>query len=271
MSFVCTLSNDPCAAIHVLHLGRWVLVRLVRHFRSRTRVYPRDNNMSITVDLSDCCSRPAVNPTVWLTNVDYSLLLLIRGHVLRLDGCLMLLILLWHVFTLWTLFVDPATPLLHRRDSLLHLQFGSPLSSPQVSADSPLQTGHTSTSYSLTRHSNLEIILHLRRDDHVQLYSHPWPLSAKPKHPLVHCHWHYQAMSLHICLHHLLHTTSHKLLTKIRTSRSFNFSSSSHAPPIFSLPSQIHVIACCWHCSFACGWHCSFFTVFWVPTLAVSL
>ena len=29
-------------------------------------------------------------------------------------------------------------------------------------------------------------------------------------------------------------------------------------PPIFSLPSQIHVFACCWHCSFACGWHLLF-------------
>ena len=60
MSFVCTLSNDPCAAIHVLHLGRWILVRLVGHFRSRTRGYPRDYNMSMTCGLvwllfETCC------------------------------------------------------------------------------------------------------------------------------------------------------------------------------------------------------------------------
>ena len=230
------------------------------------------------VDLSDCCSRPTVNPSVWLTNVDCSLLLLIRGRVLRLDDSLMLLILLWHVFTIWTLFVDPASPLLHRRDSLLHFQFGSPLLSPQVSTDSPLQTDHTSTSYSLTRHSNLEIILHFRRDDDVQLQSHPWSLSAGPKHPLVHCHWHHKTMSLHICLHHLLHPTSHKLLTgqvgvstshllrmrllaeKVIKTADRQIAALSRTP-IFSLPSQIHVIACCWHCSF--------FTVFWVPTMAV--
>ena len=60
MSFVCTLSNDPCAAIHVLHLSRWILVRLVGHFCSRTRGYPRDYNMSITCGLvwlllETCC------------------------------------------------------------------------------------------------------------------------------------------------------------------------------------------------------------------------
>ena len=60
MSFVCTLSNDPCAAIHVLHLSRWILVRLVGHFCSRTRSYPRDYNMSITCGLvwlllETCC------------------------------------------------------------------------------------------------------------------------------------------------------------------------------------------------------------------------
>ena len=37
----------------------------------------------------------------------------------------------------------------------------------------------------------------------------------------------------------------------------------------FSLPSQIHVFACCWHCSFACCWLCSCFTGSWVPSLAV--
>ena len=36
-------------------------------------------------------------------------------------------------------------------------------------------------------------------------------------------------MSLHNCVHHLLHLTFHKLLTQLRTSRSFNFTSSSHA------------------------------------------
>ena len=36
-------------------------------------------------------------------------------------------------------------------------------------------------------------------------------------------------MSLHICLHHLLHPTFHKLLTKLRRSRSFNSSPSSRA------------------------------------------
>ena len=98
-----------------------------------------------------------------------SLLPLFRGHVLRLDVCLMLLFVMWHLFTIWTLFVDPAAPLLHRRDSLLHPQLGSPLLSPQVAAASPPQTGagvlptvivtcwsRSHTGFSTKQHSNLE-------------------------------------------------------------------------------------------------------------------
>ena len=218
----------------------------------------------------------------WLTRVisasletrSCSLLLLFRGHVPRLNDCLMLLFLMWHFFTIWTLFVDPAAPLSHRRDSILHPQLkhlrsapslivnchihlvvlhllnflycsfdlaifslvtthfprlcihhdvllSSPRLSPQVSVASPLQTGHTRSSFSLTRHSNLEsscsyVVMAL-----YSFESHPWSLSALvddflsagPEHPLVHCHWHYLIIALHICIHHLL------LLTSLQTPR----------------------------------------------------
>ena len=84
MSFVCTLSNDPCVAIHVLHLGRWIHVRLVDksgHGLSTSTTWLSH------VDLSDCCSRSAV----WLSNVDFSLLLLIRDTSSPSEPCSVIL------------------------------------------------------------------------------------------------------------------------------------------------------------------------------------
>ena len=70
-------------------------------------------------------------------------------------------------------------------------------------------------------------------------------------------------------------STSHLLRMRLFdahvTKTAFRQIAALYRTPIFSLPSQIHVFACCWHCSFACGWHCSFLTDFWVPTLAVFL
>ena len=78
-------------------------------------------------------------------------------------------------------------------------------------------------------------------------------------------------------------STSH--LLRMRTKTAFRRIAALSRTPIFSLPSQIHFFACCWHCSFACSWHCSFSRIFgfrpwlffffftdsWVPTLAVFL
>ena len=51
-------------------------------------------------------------------------------------------------------------------------------------------------------------------------------------------------------------STSH--LLRMRTKTAFRRIAALSRTPIFSLPSQIHFFACCWHCSFACSWHCSF-------------
>ena len=70
-------------------------------------------------------------------------------------------------------------------------------------------------------------------------------------------------------------STSHLLLMRVSPhtspTRRFVGLQLCARTPIFSLPSQIHVFACCCHCSFACCWLCSCFTGSWVPSLAVFL
>ena len=82
-------------------------------------------------------------------------------------------------------------------------------------------------------------------------------------------------------------STSHLLLMRLspHTSPTLRLAGleALYRTPIFSLPSQIHVFACCWHCSFCLRLAllflhgflgsdpgCFFFTDSWVPTLAVS-
>ena len=159
---------------------------------------------------------------------------------------------------------------------ILYFIFSPLLLSPQVSAVSPPPTDHTGTNFSLTRHSNLEfscsfVVMTMHNLNHILdlcllllmifrllgqsilLFTATDIIKQSP------------CTSASIIFFSSLLT---KLLTKLRTSRSFNFSSSSHAlvTAYVSLQSQIHVLACCWHCSFACCWLCSCLTGSWVPS-----